>query len=160
MLADSNVSQFTVKDIAPSTFIKAYAEYLKKNDKVKLPKWMDLVKTGKSRELSPTDPDWLYVRIAAVARKVYLRQHIGVGTMKHMFGQKQRNGVANPHHATAGGKIIRYALQQLEGLGIVKKDKKSVEKRMARVITTDGQKELNVIATQVGKRVYAKGGAQ
>ncbi len=38
MLADANLSHFNVKDIAPSTFIKAYAEYLKKNDKVKLPK--------------------------------------------------------------------------------------------------------------------------
>lgn len=80
--------------------------------------------------------------------------------MKHLFGGKQRNGVAKPHHSTASGKIIRYALQQLEGLGIVKKDKKSVEKRMARIITPEGQRELNVIATQVGKKVYTKAGAQ
>lgn len=38
MIADANQQHFNVKDIAPSTFIKAYAEHLKKNDKVKLPK--------------------------------------------------------------------------------------------------------------------------
>ena len=157
MLADTNPTSFTVKDIAPSSFIKAYAEHLKKNDKIKPPKWVDLVKTGKSRELPPIDPDWLYVRIAAVARKVYLRQHVGVGTLKHLFGHKQHPGAnGKPHHVTGSGKIIRFALQQLETLGILKKDKKSVEKRMARIITPEGQRELNVIATQVGKKVYVK----
>lgn len=38
MLAEANLSKFTVKDVAPAAFIKAYADYLKKNDKVKLPK--------------------------------------------------------------------------------------------------------------------------
>lgn len=91
---------------------------------------------------------------AAIARKVYLRHHIGVGTLKHLFGKKQRNGVANPHHSTACGKIIRYSFQQLEELNIVKKDKKSLNKRLARVITREGQRDLDIIATQVGKVAY------
>lgn len=37
MLANSERTCFTVKDIPAGDFIKAYAEYLKKNDKVQMP---------------------------------------------------------------------------------------------------------------------------
>ena len=30
--------------------------------KLKVPDWVDLVKTAKSRELAPYDPDWYYIR--------------------------------------------------------------------------------------------------
>ncbi len=52
----------TVKDVASDLFIKEYAAYLKKAGKLRTPKWVDYVKTGINRELSPLDPDWLYVR--------------------------------------------------------------------------------------------------
>jgi hypothetical protein len=34
-------------------FIVAYAEYLKKNKKIVIPKWADFVKTGKGKEIAP-----------------------------------------------------------------------------------------------------------
>ena len=37
MLANSEKSCFTVKDVPAGDFIKAYADFLKKNDKIKLP---------------------------------------------------------------------------------------------------------------------------
>ena len=46
-----------------------------------MPKWSDFVKTGKMKELAPSNPDWLYVRAAALARKIYLRGHLGVSTL-------------------------------------------------------------------------------
>jgi len=30
--------------------------------KLKVPDWVDLVKTAKSKELAPYDPDWYYIR--------------------------------------------------------------------------------------------------
>jgi small subunit ribosomal protein S19e len=78
-----------------------------------MPQWAELVKTGKSKELAPLNPDWLYVRAASVARKIYLRGHLGVGTLKHIYGGKQRFGVRRNHHESAAGKIVRYCLQQL-----------------------------------------------
>jgi small subunit ribosomal protein S19e len=78
----------TVKDVPADDFIQAYAEYLKKNKKLIVPKWSDFVKTGKGKEIAPMNPDWLYIRCAAVARKVYLRGHLGVGTMQHIYGAK------------------------------------------------------------------------
>jgi len=160
MLADFAKSSYTVKDVPAADFIKAYADHLRKNDKVDIPKWFDYVKTGVGRELPPSDSDWLYIRIAALARKVYLRNHIGVGTLKHIYGGKKRFGVRRPHHITGSGKIIRWGLQQLEKLDIVKKDKKSEMKKFSRVITEPGQRDLNRIANQVGQLKYKKAGAQ
>lgn len=102
----------TVRDVAPAAFISAYAEILKNNDKFRVPKWTDTVKTGVSKELAPYNPDWYFIRAgtltpymqpsihymsafaycvllisaAAVARKIYLRQGTGVGALKTRFG--------------------------------------------------------------------------
>jgi small subunit ribosomal protein S19e len=35
---------FTVKDVSSSEFIKAYADHLKKNNKLEIPKWATYVK--------------------------------------------------------------------------------------------------------------------
>ena len=52
----------TVKDVPADVFVKAYAEHLKNQDKFQLPPWVDLVKTGRHKEMSPYDPDWMYIR--------------------------------------------------------------------------------------------------
>ena len=64
----------TVRDVPAPAFIAAYAEVLKNNDKFVVPKWADVVKTGVHKELAPYDPDWYFIRAAAIARKIYLRQ--------------------------------------------------------------------------------------
>ena len=32
---------------------------------IKLPQWVDIVKTGAYKELAPYDPDWYYIRAGA-----------------------------------------------------------------------------------------------
>ena len=71
---------------------------MKKNDKIKPPKWAEFCKTSCARELAPYDPDWLYIRTAALARKVFLRGHLGVGRLCHIMGGKERKGVVGPVH--------------------------------------------------------------
>ena len=39
-------------------FTVALAAFLKKSGKVKLPEWVDLVKTNVAKELAPYDEDW------------------------------------------------------------------------------------------------------
>ena len=34
---------------------------------IKLPQWVDIVKTGAYKELAPYDPDWYYVRAGTAA---------------------------------------------------------------------------------------------
>jgi hypothetical protein len=42
--------------------------------KLEVPVWVDVVKTGTGKELAPYDADWFYIRTAAVARHIYLRE--------------------------------------------------------------------------------------
>ena len=67
-------------------------------------------KSASGREIAPLDADWIYIRTAALARKIYLRGHLGVGKLMHIYGGKYRNGNVRAHHQTASGKIIRYLL--------------------------------------------------
>lgn len=40
--------------------------------KLKVPEWVDLVKTAKSKELAPYDPDWYFIR-AGEQKLIYMR---------------------------------------------------------------------------------------
>lgn len=114
----------SVRDVSAHDFIKAYAEHLKKSGQVSLPSWVDIVKTAVHNELPPANDDWYYVRVAAVARKVYLRPDVGVGALRRAFGGKDHKDVKKPHVRRAVGGVIRHAFHDLEKLGIVEKTDK------------------------------------
>ena len=105
-----NENTLTVKDLPPADFIRTFADHLKKTEKIVQPDWLDFVKSSCKKELAPYDQDWLYVRAAAIARKVYLRHNIGVGALKNLYGGKWRRGVRTPRHAACSKKVIRYCL--------------------------------------------------
>ena len=136
----------TVRDVAAAQFIAAYAEVLKNNDKFVVPKWADIVKTGVHKELAPYDPDWYFVRAAAVARKIYLRQGTGVGALKKRFGGAYRRGAAPEKHQDAAGGIIRNILLTLDDLKITEKLPKG-----GRKVTRIGQQALDLVAGQVAR---------
>ncbi len=48
MLGSVEQKFFTVKDVPAADFIRAYADFLKKNNKLERPAWVDYAKTGKS----------------------------------------------------------------------------------------------------------------
>ncbi|ORZ34632.1 ribosomal protein S19e [Catenaria anguillulae PL171] len=134
----------TVKDVAAADFIAALSAHLKKGGKIQVPEWMQFAKTATFKELGPSDADFYYVHIAAVARHIYLRKGVGVGDLRKRFGGKERRGVRPNHSAVASGSLQRKALQTLEKL-------KYVEKSAAggRQITATGRRELDRIANQV-----------
>ena len=107
--------------------------------------WHDLIKTATYKELCPQDPDWYYVRAAAVVRKIYLRGGIGVGAFQKIYGGAKSNGSRRPHFAKAAAGLHRNILQALTEIDLVakKKDKKG------RWITRSGQRELDTIAAQI-----------
>eukprot|EP00913_Durusdinium_trenchii_P024214 g22734.t1 len=74
-------SGHSVNDVEPEKFISAFSQHLKRQGRFELPKWADVVKTSKARELPPSDPDWLYVRTASMVRKIYIRKGMGVGRL-------------------------------------------------------------------------------
>ena len=46
MLGEQKQTFFTVKDVPAKEFIEAFANYLKKNNFIERPAWVDIVKTG------------------------------------------------------------------------------------------------------------------
>eukprot|EP00438_Fugacium_kawagutii_P025520 Skav228447 [mRNA] locus=scaffold1058:59719:61397:- [translate_table: standard] len=47
----------TPQDVEPEKFIKAFSQHLKRQGRFELPKWADVVKTSKAKELPPSDPE-------------------------------------------------------------------------------------------------------
>ena len=142
----------TLKDVPADKFIAAYAAHLKKTQKIRPLTGHEYLKTGSMKHMQPECPDWYYTRAAALARKIYLRPRIGVGRLKHIFGGVKRNGHCKNKHGRASGKIIRHALIELERAGILTRYKGDIEEyENRRMITREGQKELNEVARNVFK---------
>ncbi|GAA93872.1 hypothetical protein E5Q_00519 [Mixia osmundae IAM 14324] len=152
-----------VRDVAANDFITAYSQHLKRSGKLEVPTWVDIVKTGTFKELAPYDPDWFYVRAAAVARHVYLRKHVGVGSLQKLHGGSQNRGNRPSRHRDASGGLsvtseiepkadLRYpagsverkVMQGLEKIGVLEKDP-----RGGRRISQDGQRDLDRIASSL-----------
>lgn len=134
----------TVYDVEAEKLIKKAAAELKKIKEVESPTWAVFVKTGASKERPPMDPDWWYIRAAAVLRKLYLRSPVGVIGLKKMYGGKKNRGHKPERVYSGSGKIIRVVLQQLEKAGLVKSVEKDVRK--GRTITPKGKSFLDQIA--------------
>ncbi|KAF8751026.1 hypothetical protein HU200_012257 [Digitaria exilis] len=151
---------------------------------MELPEWVDIVKTARFKELPPYDPDWYYTRagfvdyivilllylhcaLASIARKIYLRQGIGVGGFQKIYGGRQRNGSRPPHFCKSSGAISRNILQQLQKMGIIDVDPKGYMFSMlsvlwlisgclyllfcysGRLITSQGRRDLDQVAGRV-----------
>lgn len=132
-----------MKDVDQHHFVKAFSAFLKKTGKMKCPDWVDLVKTAKFKELSPNDPDWFYVRCAALVRHIYIRSPVGVGAVSKIFGGRKSNGVRPSHWCAGNNGVARRALQALEQLKLIEKCDGG------RRLTVQGRRDLDRIAAQV-----------
>lgn len=141
-----------VKCVDADVFISAYADHLMTNGEIEIPSWAPDVKTGKRKQMPPQDPDWLYTRIAAVARQLYLRpKGVGVGTLARYFGGRTRNHVTKKHFSRASRKNIRFAINELVKLGFVdvveneiEDEKTEIRKKLSRA----GQKSMDAVANE------------
>ncbi len=132
----------SVYDVEPNELIARVAEELKKNDNIQPPEWAKFVKTGMHKERVPQQPDWWYIRAAAILRQIYIRPR-GVSRLRRKYGGKKNRGHAPERFYRAGGSIIRKCLQQLEAAGFVKKGPRGRE------ITPEGQRFLDKIASEI-----------
>lgn len=143
----------TVKDVDQDKIVHGVALFLKKSGKLKVPDNMDVVKTSKSKDLSPVNADWFYVRCASILRRMYHRGPIGVGGIKKIYGTRKRDGVCPSHFCRADGAVSRRALQALEHVKLVEKHADG-----GRKLTAQGQRDLDRIASQIvaSSRLAAK----
>merc|ERR1711976_50035 len=140
----------TLKDVPAKDFVKAYAAHLRRTKAIKVPAWADLVKTGKLKELAPYDSNWYFVRAAGVARKVYLKKGLGVGTLRKIYGGSLNRGTAPSQFCRSSGGLLRHVLQDLEAINVVAKDTKG-----GRVITSTGRRDLDRIAGRIARTKYS-----
>ncbi|XP_014677464.1 PREDICTED: 40S ribosomal protein S19-like [Priapulus caudatus] len=134
----------SVKDVSQHEFVKAFSAFLKKSGKLKVPEWVDLVKTANYKELAPYDQDWYYTRCASVARHIYIRSPVGVGALIKIYGGRKNNGTSPSHYCVASSSIARKVLRSLEDLKMIEKDAAG-----GRRLTSQGRRDLDRIATQI-----------
>ncbi|MBW2987334.1 30S ribosomal protein S19e [Candidatus Woesearchaeota archaeon] len=139
----------TVFDVDPQVLINRAAKELKNNEKVNPTEWAKFVKTGPHKQKVPNDPDWWFVRAAAILRTVYIKGPIGVSKLRTKYGGKvfRSKSVRPQHTMKASGSIIRKILQQLEAAGYLEKESKSIKR--GRKLTGAGRKFLDNISKDI-----------
>jgi len=134
----------TLRDIPSSVFISTYANYLKNSGQVQVPSWIDLAKSGSHKMFSPSNPDWIFFRLASLVRKIYINGGQGVGSLRKMYGGKKKRGSKPSKKKSSGGKIIRLALKELERLKILEKN--SIGKRY---ISKKARKDIDIRSKKI-----------
>ncbi|XP_063684620.1 small ribosomal subunit protein eS19-like [Bolinopsis microptera] len=134
----------TLKDVESHMWVKEFAAFLKKSGKLTIPKWTDIVKTATFKELPPKDNDWYYIRSAALLRRVYLRQGVGTGSLRKIYGGRINRGSAPSHHKNASASVIRHALKGLVEMKLIANHPDG-----GRMITSAGRRDADRIASQV-----------
>lgn len=135
-----------VFDVPANELIPKVAQELQKNPAIKPPSWIGKVKSGAHLERAPEKRGFWYTRCASLLRTLYLSGGAGVRRLRHKYGGRKEHRVRKAHHAPAGGKIIRVALQQLEKAGLLRKEKSG------RILSSEGAALLEHCAIEAAKR--------
>jgi len=142
----------TAYDVPAEPLIKRLAEKLKNDFKIQPPEWTKWVKTGMHKERPPENPDWWYIRVAAILRKIYVRGPIGTSRLRGFYGGRRDRRNAPYKHVKGSGSIVRKALHQLEEIGLVEQIKGK-----GRKITAKGQSLVDntahELAAEIGKLI-------
>lgn len=138
-----------VPDAPPDALIARLADALRGED-IPAPAWAPFVKTGVHADKPPQDRRWWHVRCASLLRKIYVRGPVGIRQLRDEYGGGKPRGYGAAHHRPAGGAIIRTAVQGLERLGYVEKSG-----RNGRIVTSEGARKLDRMATEIVKEMAA-----
>lgn len=134
----------TVRDVKTFRFIKVMASHLKQSGKLFVPNCAEYIKTSHGREKAPENPDWYYIRCAAVLRRIYLRPGTGLGGLSKKFGSKKNRGSQPEITTRAATGPLHWACKSLEGLKYISKGKVS-----GRILTKEGRRVADTIAANI-----------
>ena len=137
----------TVYDVPADMLIHRVAEKIKEMPEFTPPEWAKFVKTGVHKERAPEQPDWWWIRVASIFRKVYINGPVGIERLRTAYGGRKNRGVKPEKFRKGSGSIIRKALQQLEKAGFVEKTKEG------RVVTPKGRSFLDKIAAEIKREL-------
>jgi small subunit ribosomal protein S19e len=140
----------TLYDVPTKELIDEVAKKLQNDKSIVLPEENRYVRTGVHKENPPTNKDWWYVRCAAILRKIYIKNAIGIEQLRAEYGGRKNRG-SKPSKARRGsGSIARRAVQQLEKAGYVTRIKGK-----GRVLTPKGRSFLDNTSHEIIKNVEA-----
>lgn len=139
----------TIYDVPVNALLAEVAKEMKNVPEIKPPEWTPLVKLGVYAERPPSNPDWWYLRCAAVLRAVRMRGPLGVSKLRKKYGGRKNRGHKPDAFRPASGNILRKVLQQLEKAGLIKKAEKGIHK--GRIITPKGVSMLDKTASKLYK---------
>jgi len=134
----------TVYDVPADHLIRKVAEELKSKKEITPPVWAAFAKTGAHKEMPPEDPDWWFIRAAAVLRRVYIDGPLGVERMRSFYGGNKNRGSKPNAFRKGSGSILRKSLQQLEAAGFIVHDLK-----VGRKVSPAGMAFLDRVAQEV-----------
>lgn len=137
----------TAFDVPADSLISALSKELKENDKINEPNWAKFVKTGVHKERRPENPDWWYVRTAALLRRVYVDGPVGIRRLQTKYGGSKDRGTNPEKFRRGSGSIIRTALQQLEEAGYVEQ---TID---GRTVTPAGRSYLDQKSAEIIKEI-------
>ncbi len=133
----------SVRETDPNKLIERAARELEGMEEFSPPEWSEVVKTGVHKERPPEQKNWWWIRSAAVLRKLYLNESLGVTKLRKEYGGRKNLGHQPEHKRKASGAILRKILQQLEKAGMAK-----AEKGKGRRITPKGMSFLDRMAKE------------
>lgn len=133
----------TVYDVPADRFIRTLADELKAKPEIVPPDWAAFAKTGVHKEMPPEDPDWWFVRVASIMRRVYIDGPIGVERMRTFYGGKKDRGSKPSKFRKGSGSILRKSLQQLEAAGFIQHDK------TGRKVSPEGTSFMDGVANKI-----------
>ncbi len=139
----------TVYDVPAERFIRTLAEELKKKPEITPPAWAAFAKTGVHKEMPPQDPEWWFVRVASILRRVYIEGPIGVQRLRSIYGGKKDRGSRPSQFRKGSGSILRKSLQQLETAGYILHDK------TGRRVSPAGASYMDGLADRIAKEAAA-----
>lgn len=139
----------TVYDIPTEQLIRKAAEELKKRSEIQPPAWAAFSKTGVHKEMPPEDPDWWFIRAAAVLRRVYVDGPVGVQRMRSFYGGAKNRGSRPNAFRRGSGSVLRKVLQQLEAAGLI------VHEKAGRRVSPAGRAFLDALSHSVKTEVPA-----
>ncbi len=136
----------SVLEIDSRGLIERVARKLEKMEEVKPPAWASIIKTGVHKERPPSQREWWWLRSASILRKAYVKNRVGVNSLRKVYGGRKNRGHKPERKERASGAVIRKILQQLEVAGFLK-----AEARKGRFITPKGQSFLDSVAREMKK---------
>ncbi len=138
----------SAREVDAHKFNGLLKEELKKVNSIAPPAWSYFVKSGLPKERPPEQEDFWYIRSAAILRRLYMDNSVGVMKLRSYFGGRKRRGHKPARFRRSSGSIIRKILQQLETAGLVEKNANKV----GRKLSPAGRKLLDKIAYEVNKQ--------